>query len=41
MTNLHKKCVGKNLLLNANLMRGSKVYNNRLLAIPFFIKILL
>ncbi|KAF0850896.1 hypothetical protein [Spiroplasma poulsonii] len=32
MTNLHKKCVGKNLLLNANLMRGSKVYN-RLLAL--------
>ncbi|RUO85895.1 hypothetical protein, partial [Spiroplasma endosymbiont of Megaselia nigra] len=33
MTNLHKKGVGKNLLLNANLMRGSKVYNNKLLNI--------
>ncbi|RUP77502.1 hypothetical protein D6D54_02755 [Spiroplasma poulsonii] len=32
MTNLHKKGVGKNLLLNANLMRGSKIYN-RLLAL--------
>ncbi len=31
MTNLHKKGVGKNLLLNANLMRGSKIYNNKLL----------
>jgi hypothetical protein len=33
MTNLHKKGVGKNLLLNANLMRGSKIYNNKLLNI--------
>ncbi|UZQ29357.1 MAG: hypothetical protein OHM56_09225 [Spiroplasma phoeniceum] len=33
MTNLHKKVVGKNLLLNANLMRGSKIYNNKLLNI--------
>ncbi len=31
MTNLHKKGVGKNLLLNTNLMRGSKIYNNKLL----------
>lgn len=35
MTNLHKKGVGKNLLLNANLMRGSKVYNNKLLNILY------
>ncbi len=33
MTNLHKKGVGKNLILNANLMRGSKIYNNKLLNI--------
>ncbi|WP_338989087.1 hypothetical protein [Spiroplasma endosymbiont of Seladonia tumulorum] len=33
MTNLHKKGVGKNLLLNANLMRSSKIYNNKLLNI--------
>ncbi|WP_253301353.1 hypothetical protein [Spiroplasma endosymbiont of Phyllotreta cruciferae] len=33
MTNLHKKGVGKNLLLNANLMRCSKIYNNKLLNI--------
>ncbi len=33
MTNLYKKGVGKNLLLNANLMRGSKIYNNKLLNI--------
>lgn len=33
MTNLHKKGVGKNLILNANLMRGSKIYNNVLLNI--------
>ncbi|WP_338991598.1 hypothetical protein [Spiroplasma endosymbiont of Seladonia tumulorum] len=33
MTNLHKKGVGKNLLLNANLMRGSKIFNNKLLNI--------
>ncbi|UZQ31030.1 MAG: hypothetical protein OHM56_05940 [Spiroplasma phoeniceum] len=33
MTNLHKKGAGKNLLLNANLMRGSKIYNNKLLNI--------
>ncbi|MFJ1522705.1 hypothetical protein [Spiroplasma sp. ald] len=31
MANLYKKGVGKNLLLNANLMRGSKIYNNKLL----------
>ncbi|UZQ30824.1 MAG: hypothetical protein OHM56_04770 [Spiroplasma phoeniceum] len=31
MTNLHKKGIGKNLLLNVNLIRGSKIYN-RLLA---------
>ncbi len=33
MANLHKKGVGKNLILNANLMRGSKIYNNKLLNI--------
>ena len=33
MANLHKKGVGKNLLLNANLMRGSKIYHNKLLNI--------
>ncbi len=33
MANFHKKGVGKNLLLNANLMRGSKIYNNKLLNI--------
>ncbi len=33
MTNIHKKCFGKNLILNANLMRGSKIYNNKLLNI--------
>ncbi|RUO85693.1 hypothetical protein, partial [Spiroplasma endosymbiont of Megaselia nigra] len=33
MTNLHKKGFGKNLLLNASLMRGSKIYNNKLLNI--------
>ncbi|WP_348735387.1 hypothetical protein [Spiroplasma endosymbiont of Ammophila pubescens] len=33
MTNLHKKGVGKNLLLNANLMRGNKIYHNKLLNI--------
>ncbi|WP_348736324.1 hypothetical protein [Spiroplasma endosymbiont of Ammophila pubescens] len=33
MTNLYKKGVGKNLILNANLMRGSKIYNNKLLNI--------
>ncbi len=33
MTNLHKKGVGKNLLLNTNLVRGSKIYNNKLLNI--------
>ncbi len=33
MTNLYKKGVGKNLLLNTNLMRGSKIYNNKLLNI--------
>ncbi|KAF0849835.1 hypothetical protein [Spiroplasma poulsonii] len=33
MANLHKKGVGKNLLLNANLMRGSKIFNNKLLNI--------
>ncbi len=31
MTNLHKKRIGKNLLLNANLIRGSKIYNNKFL----------
>ncbi len=31
MTNIHKKGVGKNLLLNANLMRSSKIYDNKLL----------
>ncbi len=33
MTNIHKKGVGKNLLLNANLMRVNKIYNNKLLNI--------
>ncbi len=33
MTNLHKKGVGKNLLSNINLMRGSELYNNKLLNI--------
>ncbi|RUO85782.1 hypothetical protein D9R21_06780, partial [Spiroplasma endosymbiont of Megaselia nigra] len=33
MANLHKKGVGKNLLLNANLMRSSKIYHNKLLNI--------
>ncbi len=33
MTNLHKKCVGKNIILNSNLMRGGKIYNNKLLNI--------
>ncbi len=33
MTNLHKKGVGKNLLLNANLVRSSKIYHNKLLNI--------
>ncbi len=31
MVNLHKKGVGKNLLLNANLMRGNKIFNNKFL----------
>ncbi|RUO85698.1 hypothetical protein, partial [Spiroplasma endosymbiont of Megaselia nigra] len=31
MTNLHKKGVGKNLLLNANLIRGNKIFNNKFL----------
>jgi hypothetical protein len=33
VTNLHKKSVGKNLILNANLIRGSKICNNKLLNI--------
>ncbi len=33
MTNLHKKCVGKKIILNSNLMRGGKIYNNKLLNI--------
>ncbi|WP_374697009.1 hypothetical protein [Spiroplasma endosymbiont of Polydrusus formosus] len=33
MANLHQKGVGKNLLLSANLMRGSKIYHNKLLNI--------
>jgi len=31
MNNLHKKGVGKNLLLNANLIRGNKIFNNKFL----------
>lgn len=33
MANFHKKDVGKTLLLNTNLMRGSKIYHNKLLNI--------
>ncbi|WP_374695843.1 hypothetical protein [Spiroplasma endosymbiont of Polydrusus formosus] len=33
MANLHQKGVGKNLLLNANLIHGSKIYHNKLLNI--------
>lgn len=33
MANLHKKGVDKNLILNANLIRGSKIYHNKLLNI--------
>ncbi len=31
MDNIHKNSVGKNPILNANLMRGSKIYNNKFL----------
>ncbi len=33
INNLHKNCVCKNLILNANLMRVSKIYNKKLLNI--------
>ncbi len=35
MTNIHKKGIGKNPILNTNLMRGSKIYNNKLLNILY------